>query len=72
MGPKAPPLVPDWAVTMQMRTPNPPKEGLVLLLIGPKSTDLIDQNRVILVGWSYAALIGGREASVLLLAMGFQ
>lgn len=62
MGPKAPPLVPDWSVTMQMRIPNSPKGGLVLL-ITLKGTDLIGQNRVILVVWSYAVLMGGGGGS---------
>lgn len=39
------PLVPEWSVLMQMRTPNPWN------MIGPKSTVLIGQNGSSLIGW---------------------
>ena len=38
------PLVPDWFVSMQMRTPNPH------ILMGPKGTALIGQNRAVPIG----------------------
>lgn len=41
------PLVPDWSISMQIRTPDPQ--------FGPNST--------ILISWNGAALIGGREVN---------
>ena len=41
---KSPPLVPDWLILMQIRTPNPHS------LIGPKSTVLTGQNGAALIG----------------------
>ena len=49
------PLVTNWSILMQMRTPNP------CSLIFPKGTVLIGQNRATLIGWSCAALIGWGE-----------
>ena len=41
---KSLPLVPEWYILVQMRTPNP------CTYSGPKSTVLIDQNAAALIG----------------------